>query len=173
MPSLASRRGQRQPKRDVTVVSGPRLAQTKFDAYSGRVNDDERWAVIEQHLRQTSTVTAERPHGLVLMRDQRAIVIDRARVLDDTWLVLRTPVCDEKDLDPRAVHERNGLLAVAALVVESGRYLFRVAVPLKSTDPAALDRMIALSFDAAQRLRPFRAAEGDPAAAFGFAYYTE
>jgi hypothetical protein len=133
----------------------------------------EDWPAIEQHLRHTATVLAERPQGLVLARDGRAIVIDRARVLDETWLVLRTPVCDEKDLDPRAVHERNGLLAVAALVVESGRYLFRVAVPLKATDPTALDRMIALVFDAAKRLRPFRAVEGDAAAAFGFAYYTE
>jgi hypothetical protein len=131
------------------------------------------WSTIEQHLRQTGKVLSERPEGLVLLRDDRPVVIDRVRVLDETWLVLRTPVCDEHDLDPRAVHERNGLLAVAALVVEAGRYLFRVAVPLKATDPPALDRMIALALDAAKRLRPFRAVEGDAAAAFGFAYYTE
>jgi hypothetical protein len=135
--------------------------------------EDERWPAIEQHLRQTSKVLAERPQGLIVARDDRPVVIDRARVLDETWLVLRTPVCDERDLDARAVHERNGQLAVAALVVESGRYLFRVAVPLKATDATALDKMIALALDAAKRLRPFRAVEGDAAAAFGFAYYTE
>jgi hypothetical protein len=134
---------------------------------------DAAWPAIERHLRETSRVVAERPEGLVLMRDERAIVIDRAHVLDETWLVLRTPVCDERDLDPRAVHERNGQLAIAALVVESGRYLFRVAVPLKAVDAVELDKLITLALDAAKRLRPFRATEGDAAAAFGFAYYTE
>jgi hypothetical protein len=161
----------------VTLVKRRGLLERYWASRVGLVNesvpDDARWSSIEQHLRQTGKVLAERPQGLVLLRGDRAIVIDRARVLDETWLVLRTPVCDEKDLDPRAVHERNGLLAVAALVVESGRYLFRVAVPLKATDPAALDKLIALAFDAAKRLRPFRAVEGDAAAAFGFAYYTE
>lgn len=134
--------------------------------------DDARWAAIDEHLRTRGTVGA-RPNGLVFSREGRVMVIDRARILDDTWLVLRTPVCNEADLDPRAVHERNGILAVAAMVVENGRYLFRVAVPLKATDAGALDRLIALSFDAAERLRPQRAAQGDAAAAFGFAYYTE
>ncbi len=136
-------------------------------------DDDERWRILDEHLRATSRVTQERPAGLVIVREKRPIVIDRVRVLEETWLVVRTPVCDEGDLDPRAVHARNGQLAIAALVVEAGRYLFRVAVPLAVTTPASLDRMIALSIDAATRLRPHRGVEGDPTAAFGFAYYTE
>lgn len=176
MPTVAGAHGQRQP-RQVPFFGDERrccaLAQTKFGLYDAGVSDDERWTVLDRHLRQTGSVAAERAHGLTLIREKRAVVIDRATVLDEQWLILRTPVCDEKDLDPRAVHERNGQLAIAAMVVESGRYLFRVAVPLRVTDVAALDRLIALSFDAAKRLRPFRSVEGDPNAALDFAYFTE
>jgi len=84
------------------------------------------------------------------------VVVERARGSAAEWVVIRTRICAESDMEPSLVLERNGRLAFAVMVLLQGSYWLRVSIPLDSTELDDPQQLVALLIDAAGSLSPIR-----------------
>ncbi len=109
-----------------------------------------QWAAIRARLERSLDIVAERRNGLDgRTRDGRKLTVDVLRGHRSEWLVLRTPVCPEGELDPKRVLEENAKLVFAVLVLHEREYFLRFEVPLDSAEAGDLEELLALFLDAA------------------------
>lgn len=99
--------------------------------------------------------------------DGRELRIEHSRGVEVDWIVIRAVICGQGDMDPQLVLERNGRLALAAIVLAHGTYWLRVALPLDSAELADPRRAIELVRDGAASLAPSCQPTDSPA----FAHY--
>ncbi len=113
------------------------------------------WATLRAQLQCALTVTSEHGSGFVGTTDDgRQVIVDLRSGTDVEWVVLRTPICAQEDLDPVLVLERNSQMAFVAMVLMQGMYWLRHAVPFDSLDVRQPGALVALLVDAAHALGP-------------------
>ncbi len=130
------------------------------------------WLSLRAALEKTVQVTREDRRGFLgTTVEGIEVLVEHSRGATVDWLVLRTPICAQKEMDPELVLERNARLAFAAMVLSNGTYWLRVAVPFDSGELADLARLVALLIDGARSLWPNRLAP-QPCAGDVFQHYT-
>jgi hypothetical protein len=100
--------------------------------------------------------------------------VDQTRGQVVPWLVLRVPVCEQHELDPERVLERNGTLGFTTLVLLQGGYWLRLALPFDSVELRDPLHLVGLCLEAARLLSPARVEPATGARAqVHFAHYAE
>jgi hypothetical protein len=110
-----------------------------------------RWNDVDQHLRTRHMVL--RREAMVLSFEAGGAIIEAAFAAVGTRerAVLGIEVCRVEDAE--STIERSDPLLEGALVRYRGKLIYRVVVPLDTTSPSDLDRMIGLLVRAVMQLR--------------------
>ncbi len=121
------------------------------------------WPELKAELGQLAlTITRRDPRGFLGKTTEgiRSTGRARARFRDVEWLVLRTPICAQQDMDPELVLERNGRLAFAVMLLSQGTYWLRVAVAVPAPAELCCDpaRLVVQLVEGARSLWPYRIA---------------
>ncbi len=133
-------------------------------------------------MRDWTWLKAELAEGLQISREEagwfRCTTIEGHHVLVEhthgsavDWLVMRTRICAQNEMDPELVLERNGTLAFAVMVLMKGTYWLRVAIPFDSMELANPKQLVSFLVEGARSLAPHSAAV--PASSDQFGHYSE
>ncbi len=100
------------------------------------------------------------------------VVVEHRMGTDMDWVVLRSPICAQGEMDPAQVLERSGRMAFATLVLVRGIYWLRVALPCDSVELRDLAKLVGLLTEGARSLWPYWVAQ--PATLTGlYSHYCE
>jgi hypothetical protein len=133
------------------------------------------WAGLCATLTRELIVTGTRPDGFsARTRDGQPVHVDQTRGQVVPWLVVRVPLCEQREMDPEKVLERNGTLGFTTIVLLQGAYWLRVAVPFDSVELREPARLVGLFLVAARLLSRARVEPAAVARApLHFAHYAE
>ncbi len=133
---------------------------------------DRDWPALKSDLTSVLQVEAEEPGGFVgRTSGGEQVVVEFSRGLAIEWLVLRTPICAQGEMDSELVLERNGQLAFSVIVLVNGLYWLRLAMPFDSVELRDVKVLVALLVQAARSVWPYRIEQHPPRKLF--AHYTD
>ena len=131
------------------------------------------WAWLRQRLAAVLRVTAARGDSLRgTTATGQEVLVEQAPGRVVPWLVLSVPICEQQEMDPERSLERNGTLGFSTIVLKSGAYWFRVALPFDSAELDEPAQLVALCAQAARTLSPAHVAAPSYAGDC-FAHWTE
>lgn len=132
--------------------------QTYLRSQYRLIKDEVDWLGIEWSISCDGEVARQR------------LKIECVHAWDEPWLLLRSAICDESNIDTRGALRYNALIAIGSLMIENGRCYLRATLPLDKLTWAQLDRAVEFVVRESTKLRTQGAGE-DPATALfrGFA----